>query len=1278
MTFSTPFRKWEGNLRWLPRLALPAAVLLSFILPLSAGDWPMWRYDAGRTACSPEPLPAELHLQWTRHYPARQPVWDDPLNHDLMPYDRVFEPIVVGRTVYIGFNDQDKVVALQADTGKELWSFYADGPIRLPLAHAGGFLYFTSDDGCLYCLSAANGQLAWKFSGAPAPRKSLGNKRLISSWPARGGAVVKDGVVYFSASIWPAMGVFLYALDAATGRVIWKNDGTGSQYIKQPHSAFSFAGVAPQGALVALDRKLLVPGGRSVPACFDRNTGEMSYYFLNEYNKGGGAFVCANEEFFVNHTRDRNTALFRLATGDKLKAEFEKYPVLGPELFYFSGERITARDARKPEQVVWTLPVDASGDLIQAGPVLYAGGKGSLTAVRLNGREIPEVLWTRPVEGEVGRLVAAGGRLFAVLADGRILMYSADRKNPADWRESPKEVPDPPAARKRAEEILARSGAADGYALIFGPWEEQRIRALARASRLQMVVVEPDAARVQSLRRQFDAEGLGADRLAFLPGTPSSVTLAPYLSSLSVVNADRISDLVEMVRRVGEAAHPYHGKIWVEGSAEKRKAVEEQVRSNSYEGLQVLSAGEDYLLLARTGGLKGAANWTHQYGSMANTVKSDDQRVQLPLGILWFGGNSNMDVLPRHGHGPPEQIVDGKLIIEGIDCLSARDVYTGRVLWKTEFGSLGTFGTYYNESYADDPLNPFYNQEHIPGANARGTNFVATSDSVYLLQGVSCHRLDIHTGRILKTTRLPGKAVPQWGYIGVAGDSLVAGAGLVKYSTLVRQRLKSVEELAEYLKSVEANDNRDGGAYDFDQGASSELVVLDRITFREKWRVASKYGFLHNAIVSDGKRLFLLDKMPAALDSLLQRRGIRLSGDYSLSALDLATGQPIWKTTENLFGSWLGYSARHDLLLQATRPSRDMLAGEPGERMMVHQAADGRILWDRKIKYENPPILHGDNIIVDYGGYDLRTAEPLRRKDPITGEPVPWKYTRLYGCNYNIASEHLLSFRSGAAGFYNLQNLGGTGNFGGFKSGCTSNLIAANGVLNAPDYTRTCACSYQNQTSLAFVSMPELEYWTNNEFAWSGKPVERIGVNFGAPGDRMADNGTLWLDYPSVGGMSPDIPVQVSFPGTEIPGSMVVQTSIPVSLSRGRAGFVRSNSYAIRTADQPWIAASAMVGFSALELTLSRTPLTDAAYTVNLYFAEIAHAAPGERVFDLDLQERPVLRDFDIAREAGGTNRLLVRTFRGIPVRDKLRLSSRTRPGSYPALLCGIELIREK
>src|SRR5512137_2958611 len=86
--------------------------------------------------------------------------------------------------------------------------------------------------------------------GGPDERKLLGNSRLASAWPARGGPVVADGKVYFAAGIWPSMGIFVRALDAATGRVLWTNDTSGSEWAELPHGGRVPNGPAPQGCLV--------------------------------------------------------------------------------------------------------------------------------------------------------------------------------------------------------------------------------------------------------------------------------------------------------------------------------------------------------------------------------------------------------------------------------------------------------------------------------------------------------------------------------------------------------------------------------------------------------------------------------------------------------------------------------------------------------------------------------------------------------------------------------------------------------------------------------------------------------------------------------------------------------------------------------------------------------------------------------------------------------------------------------------------------------------------
>ena len=134
--------------------------------------------------------------------------------------------------------------------------FTADGPIRHAPITSGGRTYVGSDDGYLYCLDTSSAKVLWKFRGGPTNRKVLGAGRLISAWPVSGAPVVHEGRVYFAAGIWPVMGVFVYALDAERGRVIWVNDRATSlwksktvseQRKDQPEFEPSFISVSPMG-----------------------------------------------------------------------------------------------------------------------------------------------------------------------------------------------------------------------------------------------------------------------------------------------------------------------------------------------------------------------------------------------------------------------------------------------------------------------------------------------------------------------------------------------------------------------------------------------------------------------------------------------------------------------------------------------------------------------------------------------------------------------------------------------------------------------------------------------------------------------------------------------------------------------------------------------------------------------------------------------------------------------------------------------------------------------
>ncbi|MDY0167903.1 MAG: PQQ-binding-like beta-propeller repeat protein [Thermoguttaceae bacterium] len=1156
------------NCRLTAVAGMLAAMSLTAPWAAAAGDWPMWRYDSGHTAASPHDLPDSLHLAWTRHESPRVPVWDDPLNQDMMPYDSIFEPVVAGGRMFLGFNDTDKVVALDIRSGGPLWSFYADGPVRFSPVAFGGKVCFASDDGCLYCLRASDGELLWRFRGAPAAQKVIGNERVISAWPARGGPVERDGAVYFAASIWPFMGTFIYSLDAETGEVRWINDGTSATFIKQPHGAPSFAGVAPQGQLAATAERLLVPGGRSLPAVFDRATGRQE--FFNFGAKGqGGSFVAAGESRYFVHTRERGTMAFALSDGADDKWQINE-PVLAADRVYVANTPGTSDGQTAPaviqafdtdKNLLWQVKADGSGDLIQAGGRLYAAGAGSLVAIELpKGDAGPRIAWSQTIEGPVRRLLAGGGMLFAVTEDGRILAFGAEEDEAKSVRRLTRRHEPSAEAAARAEQLVRQTGARDGYALWFGADDLPLLEGVLAATELHVMVVDADPQRVERLRRHFDEAGLYGSRVAVSAGEPAGFRAPRYMANLMVVGRSLQGQLPELLPVLYESLRPYGGKLWIPADESQAAVLADRVAKLDL--AQAKSTRVDgALMIGREGPLPGAAPWTHLYGNVANTVKSDDQRVRLPLGLLWFGGSSNLDVLPRHGHGPSPKVLGGRLFIQGIDSLSARDVYTGRVLWKREFEDLGTFNVFFDNTYAETPLSTAYNQVHLPGANARGSNYVVAEEGVYLVIDSRCLQLDATTGETIREFELPtdGGRKPDWGFVGVYENLLLAGTGFGDYS----HRL-GYEFTAEGKRGI---------AWSPDRNASLGLVAFDRHSGRVLWKIDAVHSFVHNAIVAGGGRIYCLDKLPSRVEEQLRRRGQKLP-DYRLVALDAASGRILWQRTDATFGSWLGYSVPHDVLLQAGAAASDRSPDEVGKGMATYRGADGTLLWEKRdLSYAGPCILHNDLIITNSrsyrpsdGAFRLLDGSPATIAHPITAEPVAWTVVRTYGCNTAVASEHLLTFRSGAAGFYDLTTHGGTGNFGGFKSGCTSNLIAADGVLNAPEYTRTCTCAYQNQTSLGLVHMPEVDLWTYSTFTlrepWR---VQRIGLNLGAPGNRLADNGVLWLDYPRAGGDAPDVPVEVE----------------------GDVTYFRHHSSRFSGPGHAWVAASGVEGISSLTIRLA-------------------------------------------------------------------------------------------
>ena len=195
-------------------------------------------------------------------------------------------------------------------------------------------------------------------------------------------------------------------------------------------------------------------------------------------------------------------------------------------------------------------------------------------------------------------------------------------------------------------------------------------------------------------------------------------------------------------------------------------------------------------------------------------------------------------------------------------------------------------------------------------------------------------------------------------------------------------------------------------------------------------------------------------------------------------------------------------------------------------------------------------------------------------------------------------------------------------------------------------------------TSLALVPMEDVDSWSYSTLPKIAAPVERLGINFAAPGSRRADSGTLW-----------------------VPCTRGLQTPVAVSLQSPALTTFAWHGSRIEDDRWNWIAATGLDGVQKLSIQL--LPAAAPAprhYTVRMVFVEPRSLAPGMRVFDIGLQGIPVAKRFDIAAESTGRYDPVVRQWRGIAVNQHLEITftpTADSPTPY-GTISGIEIIAEE
>ncbi|MCA9072929.1 MAG: PQQ-like beta-propeller repeat protein, partial [Planctomycetaceae bacterium] len=244
-----------------------------------AEDWPTYRYDNTRQGATSEKLTLPLKSAWVYQAPAAPKTafaGPDSRNiegHDLrhrVNYDDTFQVAVVGDKLYFGSSVDHHLHCYDLKTGKHNWSFATGGPIRLAPTVWEGQVYFGSDDGFAYSVDALTGRLTWKLRSGPAEEWLLARGDMISRWPVRTGITITDGIAYFGSGIFPHEDIYIYAVEAKTGKVLWKKDTISEADAGRDD-------LSPQGYLLTSKDSLFVPSGRSLPAMLDRSNGKLRH-----------------------------------------------------------------------------------------------------------------------------------------------------------------------------------------------------------------------------------------------------------------------------------------------------------------------------------------------------------------------------------------------------------------------------------------------------------------------------------------------------------------------------------------------------------------------------------------------------------------------------------------------------------------------------------------------------------------------------------------------------------------------------------------------------------------------------------------------------------------------------------------------------------------------------------------------------------------------------------------------------------------------------------------
>lgn len=921
-----------GEFRIVSLRASWDALLLLFLLlltskgELNAGQWPTYRADAMRTGAIEDTVGPTLCLRW-KYLPTHppKPAWPHPSEEmPRMHSDSAYHTVISDGTVYWGSSVTNEVYAVDVERGTILWSFATEGPIRFAPTVGNKKLYVGSDDGYVYCLDGLHGKLKWKYRLGPTDEKVIGNGRLISLWPVRTGVLLDEDVVYCGAGVFPYEGIYLCALNANDGSVLWKNDTIGDR----AHE-IDYGGITPHGYLLASKDILYCPSGRAMPAGFDRKTGKF-LFFASAGGKKGGTWALLEKNRLVagvDHSGTPHKAAYDPQTGERRGDVFAWFPgidivandahsyLVTQQGIYAVNRRVlseaerrvkalstrrdnlkkqldaltntlkSAESAKKPgleekletvsneisriarsekkaknSSYKWFYPGLGFNSAILTGEILYVGGTGRV--VGLDVRTGREV-WSETVEGTAVSMAAAAETLVVSSDKGPIYCFAETEATQVRILE-PDLNPNPYPDDDQSE--LYRKTA-------------EKIIADSGINKGYALVLQCNIGRLAyelAKRSELKIVGLESD-LKKVQQARHKLKEAGLWGNRVVVEPWDIEDLPPYFANLITS----DGLLTFGRATVNREQLAYVLRP--YGGTIVAgspdgSEGHKWFKFTRPG-LDGATGWTQQYGNPQNTACSNDTTVKGPLGLLWYGEPGSQRMVERHAKAQSPLALNGRMFVQGEEVIMAYDAFNGSFLW----------------------------QRDIPGAvRARadidGGNLALTEDALYVAANDVCYRLDPKTGGTVREYALPEATdgLPRrWGCVFCVGDVLVGVRAFALKKPYAADFHAKYPQPADSLSWAYKRSNAKWAPmtsypkwenYSSDVGSVTEnmlagdmVFAIDGNTGEVLWRHRSKRIANITLSIADGRVFFAESNITdGQLESALEQRSRLISnGTYS-------------------------------------------------------------------------------------------------------------------------------------------------------------------------------------------------------------------------------------------------------------------------------------------------------------------------------------------------------------------------------------------------------------